>query len=67
MTRKQIQMELDNAISEGNYEEFGRLMTLRSENSNALLKHFGFPVPLDKNRCLLDYLTIDQIENTDLN
>ena len=66
MTRKQIQMELDNAISELNYEEFDRLMDLRSENTDALLKHFGHPVPLDAHRCLLDYLTIDQIENTEV-
>ena len=66
MTRKQIQTDLDKATSDVNYEDFSRLMKLRSENTNALLEHFGHPVPLNRNKCLLDYLTIDQIENTDV-
>ena len=66
MTRKHIQEQLDIACKNADFDEVKKWGDIRRENSKKLLLHFGHPYPLDRHRCLRDYLTQEQIENTEV-
>ena len=66
MTRKYIQIQLDEACKKADFDEVKKWGAIRRDNTNKLLIHFGRPTPIDHNRCLRDYLTQDEIDNTEV-
>ena len=66
MTRKYIQEQLDIACKNADFDEVKKWGDIRRDNSKKLLLYYGHKYPINRKRCLRDYMTIKQIENTEV-